>query len=40
MTNAQLWSGIGMQVLWIVSGIVILNFIWNFAIKQYSAVGG
>jgi ABC-2 type transport system permease protein len=40
MTNAQLWSGVGMQVLWIVSGVFILNIIWNFAIKQYSAVGG
>ena len=40
MTTTQLWSGIGMQVLWIASGIFILNIIWNFAIKQYSAVGG
>ena len=40
MTTSQLWSGIGMQVLWIASGIFILNIIWNFAIKQYSAVGG
>jgi ABC-2 type transport system permease protein len=40
MTDAQLWSGFGMQVLWIAAGIFILNLIWNFAIKQYSAVGG
>ena len=40
MTDAQLWSGFGMQVLWIASGVVLLNLIWSFAIKQYSAVGG
>jgi len=27
MTTSQLWSGIGMQVLWIASGIFILNII-------------
>ncbi|MBI3161403.1 MAG: ABC-2 family transporter protein [Chloroflexi bacterium] len=40
MTTSQLWSGVGMQLLWIVSGIIILNIIWNFAVRQYSAVGG
>ena len=40
MTDAQLWSGFGMQVLWIASGVFMLNIIWSFAIKQYSAVGG
>jgi ABC-2 type transport system permease protein len=40
MTDLQLWSGIGMQALWIVSGILILNLIWGPAIRRYSAVGG
>jgi ABC-2 type transport system permease protein len=40
MTNTQLWSGLGVQALWIISGILLLNLIWGFAIKQYSAVGG
>ncbi len=40
MTDAQLWSGFGMQVLWIATGVVLLNLIWGSAIKQYSAVGG
>ncbi len=40
LTDVQLWSGFGMQLLWIATGIFLLNIIWNFAIKQYSAVGG
>jgi ABC-2 type transport system permease protein len=40
MTTSQLWSGLAMQVLWVVSGTLFLNLIWKFAIKQYSAVGG
>jgi len=40
MNDAQLWAGVGMQALWVASGVIILNLIWGFAIKQYSAVGG
>lgn len=40
MTNVQLWSGVGMQLLWIATGGIFINMIWSIAIKQYSAVGG
>ena len=40
MTPQELWMGIGTQILWITVGVVLLNFVWRAAIKQFSAVGG
>ena len=40
MSARELWTGVGMQVLWIVIGASLLNLVWRAAIKQYSAVGG
>lgn len=40
MTDAQLWSGLGMQALWVAAGVMFINLVWSVAIKQYSAVGG
>ena len=40
LSARELWTGVGMQVLWIVIGASLLNLVWRAAIKQYSAVGG
>jgi len=40
MSSVELWSGVGMQVLWIVIGASCLSLVWRLAIKQFSAVGG
>jgi ABC-2 type transport system permease protein len=36
---ASLLVGLGMQLFWIVFGIIGVNILWRFGIKQYSAVG-
>jgi ABC-2 type transport system permease protein len=38
-TPAQLIIGLGMQLLWILIGLVSVNIVWKFGIRQYSAVG-
>jgi ABC-2 type transport system permease protein len=40
LTNEQLIGGLFMQLFWIVVGALFLRFVWHFAIKRYSAVGG
>jgi ABC-2 type transport system permease protein len=40
LTNEQLIGGLFMQLFWIVVGSLFLRFMWHFAIKRYSAVGG
>ncbi len=40
MSTRELWTGVGMQILWITIGASFLNLIWRAAIKQFSAVGG
>ena len=35
----QLLAGLGMQLLWILIGIAAVNFVWRFAIRQFSSVG-
>ena len=40
LTNEQLIGGLFMQVFWIAVGAFFLRFMWHFAIKRYSAVGG
>jgi ABC-2 type transport system permease protein len=35
----QLFIGLGMQILWILIGLVAVNIMWHFGIKRYSAVG-
>ncbi len=40
MSTAELWTGVGMQVLWITIGASFLSVVWRAAIKQFSAVGG
>lgn len=40
MSTQELWTGVGMQVLWITLSALFFNLIWRAAIKQFSAVGG
>jgi viologen exporter family transport system permease protein len=40
LNNEQLIGGLFMQVFWIAVGALFLRFMWHFAIKRYSAVGG
>jgi ABC-2 type transport system permease protein len=39
-STASLLGGLGMQLLWILAGVVAFRFAWRAAIKRFSAVGG
>jgi ABC-2 type transport system permease protein len=36
---ADLLSGLGMQLIWILTGMIILNVVWHFGIRRFSSVG-
>jgi ABC-2 type transport system permease protein len=38
-TPAELLGGLGIQLTWIVVGIVLVNIMWRFGIRRFSAVG-
>ncbi len=40
MTTNELISGLGMQILWILLGVIAVNIVWKFGIRRFSAVGG
>ena len=40
MTTNELITGLGMQLAWIVLGLILVNIMWKFAIRKFSAVGG
>ena len=40
MTTNELVGGLGMQVLWVVLGLIAVNIMWKFGIRRFSAVGG
>jgi ABC-2 type transport system permease protein len=40
MTTNELLQGLGMQLAWILLGVLLVNIIWKFAIRKFSAVGG
>ena len=40
MSTQELWTGVGMQILWITIGASFLALVWRAALKQFSAVGG
>jgi ABC-2 type transport system permease protein len=40
LSTQQLVGGLGMQLLWIVIGVVSVSILWRFAIRRFSAVGG
>jgi ABC-2 type transport system permease protein len=37
--TVELLSGLGIQLLWFVGALALLNFIWHFAIRRFSSVG-
>jgi ABC-2 type transport system permease protein len=39
LTPHDLFTGIGMQVLWIAIGLVIVKIVWYFGIRRFSSVG-
>ncbi len=39
LSPQQLLAGLGMQLLWIVIGVGMVQVVWRVAIKRYSAVG-
>jgi len=40
MTTNELLTGLGMQLAWIVMGLILVNIVWKIAIRRFSAVGG
>ena len=40
LTTSELLGGLGMQVAWIVLGLISANLLWRVGIKKFSAVGG
>ncbi len=39
-TPEQLLAGLGMQLLWILIGVLAVNVLWKFGIRRFSSVGG
>jgi ABC-2 type transport system permease protein len=39
LTPGELIGGLGMQALWIGIGILLVNVVWRFGIRRFSAVG-
>jgi len=40
LSPVELMAGLGMQVFWIAAGALVLQGVWRFAIRHYTAVGG
>lgn len=40
LTPTQLLTGLGMQLLWIVIGVGLVQLVWRAGIRRYGAVGG
>jgi ABC-2 type transport system permease protein len=38
-TPLELFTGLGMQLLWILIGLVIVKIVWHFGIRRFSSVG-
>ena len=38
LTPEQLFAGLGMQLFWILAGVVGVNIVWRFAIRQFTSV--
>ena len=39
LSNAELLLGLGIQVLWFVLALGMVNLVWHFAIRRFSSVG-
>jgi len=40
LTPGELFSGLGVQVGWILGGVLCVNLVWRAGIRRFSAVGG
>jgi ABC-2 type transport system permease protein len=40
LTAAEIWIGLGMQLLWAVVSVLLLGLSWRAAVQRYTAVGG
>lgn len=38
-TPVDLFTGLGMQLIWILIGLLILRIVWHFGIRRFSSVG-
>ena len=38
-TPAVLLQGLGMQLLWFLAGLALVNLVWHFAVRHFSSVG-
>ncbi len=38
-TPLELFSGLGMQLLWILIGLGVVNLVWHFGVRRFSSVG-
>ncbi len=39
LTPAELLTGLGIQLLWILGGVLLVNLVWHFGIRHFSSVG-
>jgi ABC-2 type transport system permease protein len=39
LSNAELLSGLGIQMLWFVLALALVNLAWRFAVRRFSSVG-
>jgi ABC-type uncharacterized transport system permease subunit len=39
LTPLQLFAGLGVQLLWFVGALGLVNLVWHFAIRRFSSVG-
>jgi ABC-2 type transport system permease protein len=38
-TTAELLTGLGVQLFWILSGLLVIKVVWHFGIRRFSSVG-
>jgi ABC-2 type transport system permease protein len=39
LTPLQLFAGLGVQLLWFLAALGLVNLVWHFAIRRFSSVG-
>jgi ABC-2 type transport system permease protein len=40
LTTRELFTGLGMQAIWVTTTAILFSFAWRAAIRRYTAVGG
>ncbi len=38
-TTSELLTGLGIQLLWVLGGMLLVNIVWHFGIRRFSSVG-